>query len=357
MHFLKASTAVYVNMGPFLDSTDGVTEETGLGNITVEVSKAGAAFGARNSGTANAHDAEGYYRVHLDTTDTGTVGPLRIKAHESGALPVWEDFVVLHGDTYDAFVTNGLNDVSTAEVNAQCDTALTDYDPPTKAELDSGLAALNDVSSADVTTACTSSLNTYDPPTRAELTSDISGLNDPTAAAVADAVWDEAKSGHTGAGSFGEEVQAHSLSSEIAALNDVSTAEVNAQCDTAISDAALATASALSTVDTVVDAIKAKTDNLPASPAAVGSEMTLATDAVDAGALKTDAVTEIVSAIFAKTGLTAGGSASFNDIVKALYSMARGQISRTGDNYAYKDDDDSTTLYTLTIASSTRTTA
>lgn len=43
-----------------------------------------------------------------------------------------------------------------------------------------------------------------------------------------------------------------------------------------------------------LDAIHAKTTNLPASPAAVGSAMTLATDAVDAASLKTDAVTEIV---------------------------------------------------------------
>ena len=42
----------------------------------------------------------------------------------------------------------------------------------------------------------------------------------PTAAANADAVWDEAKAGHVGAGSFGEEVQLHSLSTEISALND-----------------------------------------------------------------------------------------------------------------------------------------
>jgi len=40
--------------------------------------------------------------------------------------------------------------------------------------------------------------------------------------------------------------------------------------------------SKLDTVDTVVDAIKAKTDNLPASPAAVGSEMNLADDAITA---------------------------------------------------------------------------
>ena len=56
--------------------------------------------------------------------------------------------------------------------------------------------------------------------------SEITGLNDPTAAAVADAVWDEAKAGHTAAGSFGEEVQAHSLSTEITALNDPTAAAV-----------------------------------------------------------------------------------------------------------------------------------
>ena len=55
----------------------------------------------------------------------------------------------------------------------------------------------------------------------------------------------------------------------IAALNNLSAAQVNAEVDTAIADAALATAANLATVI-------AKTDNLPASPAAVGSAMTLA---------------------------------------------------------------------------------
>lgn len=43
-----------------------------------------------------------------------------------------------------------LNDLSAAQVNAEVDTALADYDPPTKAELDSGLAGLNDISAAEV---------------------------------------------------------------------------------------------------------------------------------------------------------------------------------------------------------------
>ena len=43
-----------------------------------------------------------------------------------------------------------LNDISTAQVNAQVDTALADYDAPTKAELDAGFAGLNDLSTTDI---------------------------------------------------------------------------------------------------------------------------------------------------------------------------------------------------------------
>jgi len=61
------------------------------------------------------------------------------------------------------------------------------------------------------------------------LSSEITALNDPSAAVIADAVWDEAKAGHVAAGSFGEEQQAHALSSEISALNDLSAANVNTE--------------------------------------------------------------------------------------------------------------------------------
>jgi len=53
-------------------------------------------------------------------------------------------------------------------------------------------------------------------------------------------------------------------------LNDVSTGDVNAQCDTAITDAALATAAALATVDSNVDAILVDTGTtLPAAISAL----------------------------------------------------------------------------------------
>jgi hypothetical protein len=51
--------------------------------------------------------------------------------------------------------------------------------------------------------------------------------------------------------------------------------------------------SGLAALKVLIDAVKAKTDTIPASPAAVGSAMTLAADAVSAAALKADAVAEI----------------------------------------------------------------
>jgi hypothetical protein len=60
-------------------------------------------------------------------------------------------------------------------------------------------------------------------------------------------------------------------------------ADVNAACDTAISDAALATAANLATVDTVVDAIKLKTDTINGAGALIWT-YTL-TDSVTAAAI------------------------------------------------------------------------
>lgn len=102
---LKQSTTVTIRLGPFLDITDGVTEEVGLGSMGIEVSKNHAAFGARNSATATAHDAEGWYSCELDTTDTGTLGPLIVKAHAPAThLPVWREFLVVPANVYDSLV-------------------------------------------------------------------------------------------------------------------------------------------------------------------------------------------------------------------------------------------------------------
>ena len=102
-----------------------------------------------------------------------------------------------------------------AEVQSEVTDALAVYDPPTKAELDSGLAALNDLDTAGVATAVWNaatatygSAGSYGLLVETNLDAAVSGATAPTAAAVADAVWDEALSGHLSAGSTGEALNA-----------------------------------------------------------------------------------------------------------------------------------------------------
>ena len=148
----------------------------------------------------------------------------------------------------------------------------------------------------------------------------------PSAAQVADAVLDEALSGHATAGTLGKaiadietdatailadtnELQTDDVPGLIAALNNISAADVNAQCDTAIADAALATAAALATVDGIVDAILVDTGTtLPATLATIdtvadGIQTDLSNGTDGLGALKAliDTVDTVVDAIKAKT--------------------------------------------------------
>ncbi len=104
--WLKQSTATDVELGPFIDSTDGATVETGLtiSQADCQLIKNGGAAAQKNDATSATHLAGGHYKVPLNTTDTNTLGRLRLYVNESGALPVWRDFMVLPANTYDSLV-------------------------------------------------------------------------------------------------------------------------------------------------------------------------------------------------------------------------------------------------------------
>lgn len=95
-----------------------------------------------------------------------------------------------------------------ADVNAEVDTALSDYDPPTRTEATSDKAEIL----AAIPTPPTASAiadQVWDETLSGHLTAGSTGAalnaaNAPTAAAVADAVWDEALSGHATAGTAGK---------------------------------------------------------------------------------------------------------------------------------------------------------
>ncbi len=104
MRVLKQSTAVTVLLGPYIDKTDGFTEETGLAGAGTEISKAGAAFGA--GPVLGTHDSDGWYPISLTTTHTNTLGDLTIKGHDNAThLPVWMHFTVLPANSFDALVS------------------------------------------------------------------------------------------------------------------------------------------------------------------------------------------------------------------------------------------------------------
>jgi hypothetical protein len=119
--YLKQNTASQeVPLGPFLDSTDGNTEETGLtiANTNIKIWKAGATTLAnKNSGGAT-HISNGIYYAVLDATDTNTLGSLVIFVHVSGALVVRLECCVLAANIYDSMIGGGdILDVSVIQMN------------------------------------------------------------------------------------------------------------------------------------------------------------------------------------------------------------------------------------------------
>lgn len=104
--WLRQSTSVDVPIGPFVDATDGVTPETAL-TLTqpdIRLKKNGGAWAQKAAAQTLSHEENGFYEVTLDATDTDTRGLLRLAVLEAGAAPVWEDFLVVPANVYDALI-------------------------------------------------------------------------------------------------------------------------------------------------------------------------------------------------------------------------------------------------------------
>jgi len=104
-NWLKQSTSVIIQLGPFVDETDGQTPETAL-TITqpdIQLSKNGGAFAQCSAVATLVHDADGWYPKTLSTTDTNTLGELIVQVNEAGALPVWREFMVVPANVWDSF--------------------------------------------------------------------------------------------------------------------------------------------------------------------------------------------------------------------------------------------------------------
>lgn len=119
MNLLKQSTSATIKLGVFVDDTDGKTAETGLtiSQADIKLSKNGGTLTQSNNTAGATHDALGYYSVPLDSTDTNTLGRLLVAVSKSGALPVWQEFLIVKANVYDTLCSTDKLDVNVAEVS------------------------------------------------------------------------------------------------------------------------------------------------------------------------------------------------------------------------------------------------
>ena len=215
MRVLKQSTQVDVLIGPLVDDGDFKSVEesvaynaTGIDvDVIKGVTKADVSL-ANSAGDGYwRHVANGYYAVTLSTTDTGTLGRLRVTFEATGVLPCWECFVVVPANIYDSLIA-GSDKLYVDAVEISSSSTAADNVEANIGNLDASIADLNDLSAADVNAEVDTALADYDPPTKAELDAGLAGITAPSASDVADAVWDEAQSGHMTAGTFGSYLDA-----------------------------------------------------------------------------------------------------------------------------------------------------
>lgn len=116
--WLKQSTAATIKLGPFLDDTDGKTAETALtiSQADIRLSKNGGDIAQSNNATGATHDELGYYDIPLDVTDTNTLGRLKVAVSETGALPVWQDFMVVPANVWDSLFGADVLQVHAVEI-------------------------------------------------------------------------------------------------------------------------------------------------------------------------------------------------------------------------------------------------
>lgn len=282
MMYLRQSTASQsVMIGPFVDDADGNTAETGLtiANTDIRLSKNGANIVDKNSG-GGTHDELGYYTITLDATDTNTVGRLQLMVHVAGALPVYHEFWVLEEAIFDALFAASATGLLPANVtqwkgSTPADLADTDKVQVSVQHMLDGVLTAAKIASNAITDAKIASGAL----TAAKF-----------AAGAFDAVW----SVTTRLLTAGTNIVL-AKGTGVTGFNDLSAGDVRG----AVGLASANLDTQLSTIDGVVDAIQAKTDNLPDDPADQ-SALEALINAVD------DFVDTEVAAIKAKTDLIPG---------------------------------------------------
>lgn len=276
--FLRQSTASQSRtIGPFVSDSD-FSPATGLtiGNTDIKLRANGATLSAKNSGGAT-HQVNGEYSVTWDATDTANVGELKYSVFVSGALVHSGTYQVITQAAYDAqfgsaapgYVANAPVDVQTIKGNPVVNGGTLTF--PSNATL----ASTTNVTGGTITTVTNL---TNDPPGVTTLLARIgaftgSGVN--TVLGMFKALLSKTASTPSDVGGT---FSAATDSTE--AIRDRGDAAWTTATGFSTLDAAgvrNAVGLATNNLDTQLSGIGSKTALIPATPAAVGSAMTLTT--------------------------------------------------------------------------------
>lgn len=349
MRLLSNGSTPTIVLGPFLDDTDGKTAETGLtiAQADVRLSKNAGAFAQKNSATSATHMENGHYSVPLSATDTNTNGILTVAVLKSGALPVWVDYLVVPANVYNAICAE------TGQVRAnivQCggNTVAAGAIPNAAAAASGGLPIIGTGSGA---------INPASGKMPATIAAGDLAANSLTASAlaadavneIADGVWDEARSGHTTAGSYGEGV---------ASVQGNVTGSVGSVTGAVGSVTGNVGGNVTGSVGSVTGAVGSVTGNVGGNvTGSVGSvasggitAASIATGAIDADALAADAVDEIWSKAMTELAAVPGVTGTVLEALQWLFLLSRNKITQTNSTQTLRNNADGANIATASVS-------
>lgn len=210
-------------------------------SATVTISKNGGGFAAANDGAFTNDASSGLYWVSLNSTDTNTLGPLVIRVVETGSVDSFAACYVraksesdIITDITGGIITQGNSAWATATgfaTPADITSTINTMD----VALGSDISTLNNISNNDVSGIVNGIVVNYDSVTYADLTGELGNLAFATPADVtsaiigtsasfgeiANAILDSSTIDHTGAGTFGYNLQ-NPIPSNILTSSDLS---------------------------------------------------------------------------------------------------------------------------------------
>ena len=316
---LAADAGTELGTATWATATRTLTASTNLNDLDA----AGVATAVWNAATATYGGAGTYGQAIEDTlADTADIQPNYATAAELAKVPKSDSTV-------------SWNATALSAIQTQASSALTSYDPPTKAELDSGFTALNDLD----------------------------------AGATATAVWNAATVTYGGAGTYGQAVE-----DTLADTNELQTDDIPGLIGTVQADldtitgsdgVTLATAQALyapakagdnmGTVSSVTGAVGSVAGNVDGDvTGSVGSNLELGPAEVNAevvDVLKTDTMTQ--STLCPQEAPPV--NATLEEAIAYLYKAWRNKSTQTATTYSLFADDGTTVDQKTTVSDNSTT--